>query len=165
METVHHPLEPVWDSRSRVLILGTMPSPKSREAGFYYGHPRNRFWPALAAIFSEEVPLGTAARRAFCLRHRIALWDVLASCEIQGASDSSIHSAVPNPIGELLEQAPIEAIFTTGQKAFSLYQKLCLPMTGRKALCLPSTSPANCAISLDALIERYQIIKSFVDAP
>ena len=163
METIHHPLDPVWDQRSRVLILGTMPSPKSREAGFYYGHPRNRFWSVLAAVFSEDVPMGTEARKAFCLRHRIALWDVLASCEIQGASDSSIRQAVANPIDALLSQAPIAAVFTTGQKAFKLYQKLCLPMTGKEAISLPSTSPANCAMSLEALAERYQIIRGYTE--
>ena len=159
MEIISHPLAPVWDEHSRVLILGTMPSPKSREAGFYYGHPRNRFWPVLAAVFGEEIPMGTADRSAFCLRHHIALWDVLASCRIQGASDSSIRQAVANPIGELLKKVPIEAVFTTGQKAFSLYQKLCLPETGIPAVCLPSTSPANCAMSLEQLIKAYQVIK------
>lgn len=159
METVLHPLPPVWDQDSRVLILGTMPSPKSREAGFYYGHPRNRFWPVMAAIYGESVPMGTEERRCFCLRHNIALWDVLSSCEINGAEDSSIRHASPNPIEQILEHAPIASVFTTGQKAFSLYRKLCQSKTGREAICLPSTSPANCACSLEELISAYQIIR------
>ena len=158
METVVHPLEPVWDENSRVLILGTMPSPRSREEGFYYGHPRNRFWPVLAAVFGEETPQGTAERREFCLRHGIALWDVLASCAIEGADDASIRQAVANPIGELLDRAPIERIYTTGKKAFDLYRRLCLPHTGVEAVSLPSTSPANCACSFEKLRAAYQVL-------
>ena len=154
-----HPLEPVWDEHSRILILGTMPSPKSREAGFYYGHPRNRFWPVLAAVFGEEIPVGTAQRKAFCLRHGIALWDVLASCEITGADDASIREPVANPIEALLEKTPITRVFTTGKKAFDLYRKLCLAKTGVAAVSLPSTSPANCACSLEKLVEAYQVLK------
>ena len=157
---VIHPLEPGWDEHSRILILGTMPSPKSREAGFYYGHPRNRFWPVLAAVFGEEVPMGTEARKAFCLRHGIALWDVLASCEIHGADDASIRAPVANPIGELLERAPITGVFTTGKKAFDLYQKLCYPETHVAAVSLPSTSPANCACSTEKLINAYRILRA-----
>ena len=158
-ETVVHPLEPVWDCHSRVLILGTMPSPKSREEGFYYGHPRNRFWPVLAAVFGEEVPMGTEARRSFCLRHGIALWDVLASCEIRGAEDASIRNAMPNPIESLLENAPIGMVCTTGKKAGALYEKLCLPRTHMKAVSLPSTSPANCACSLEQLVQAYSVLR------
>ena len=155
---VIHPLEPVWNADSRILILGTMPSPKSREAGFYYGHPRNRFWPVLAAVFGEEVPVDTQARKAFCLRHGVALWDVLASCEIAGADDASIRNAVPNPIETLLAQAPIRAVYTTGKKAFDLYGRLCYPRTHVAAVSLPSTSPANCACSLQRLIEAYRVL-------
>lgn len=158
MQTIVHPLKPVWDENSRILILGTMPSPKSREAGFYYGHPRNRFWPVLAAVFGEEVPVDTEQRKAFCLHHGIALWDVLASCEIQGADDASIRDAVANPIEMLLEKAPITAVYTTGKKAFDLYKKLCLPKTNLPAVALPSTSPANCAWSLERLIEAYSVL-------
>ena len=158
METIVHPLEPVWDECSRVLILGTMPSPKSREVGFYYGHPRNRFWPVLAAVFHEEVPMGTEARRAFCLRHGIALWDVLASCAIEGADDASIRQAMANPIAELLGRTSIDRVYTTGKKAFALYRRLCLPSTHLEAVPLPSTSPANCACSLEQLTEAYSVL-------
>lgn len=155
---VIHPLPPVCGKDSRVLLLGTMPSPKSREAGFYYAHPRNRFWTVLAQIFEEPVPEGTDARRAFCLRHRIALWDVLASCVIAGASDSSIREPKANPIAEILESAPIAAVFTTGRKAYELYNRFCLPETGKKAFLLPSTSPANCACPMSDLTRAYRAI-------
>ncbi len=155
---VHHPLEPVFDEHSRVLVLGTMPSPKSRETGFYYNHPQNRFWRAMAALFDEELPNTNDEKRALCLRHGIALWDVLAECTIKGASDGSIADAVPNDISWLLGKAPIEAIFCTGAKAAELYGKLCEPLTHMAATRLPSTSPANAATSLPQLIEAYQAI-------
>lgn len=159
---VVHPLEPVWNGDSRVLILGTMPSPKSREQGFYYAHPQNRFWPVMAALVKEPVPVGTKARRSFALRHGIALWDVLASCEIAGASDGSIRNPVPNRIAELLARAPVQAVFTTGTTAARLYRKLCLPQTGIEAVELPSTSPANCRLSLQKLTEQYRAIAPYL---
>ena len=160
-QLVTHTIPPVYDRESRVLLLGTMPSPKSREAGFYYGHPQNRMWPVLARVFGEETPMGTEARRAFLLRHHIAMWDVLASCTIHGAEDSSIRDAVPNDVGMLLRLAPIGAIYTTGKKAFSLYRKYLLPETGREAICLPSTSPANCRWeTLETLTRAYGELKA-----
>lgn len=158
IQKVVHPIGPVYDSGSRILILGTMPSPKSREAGFYYSHPRNRFWPVMAALFSEEIPADNEAKRALLLRHHIALWDVLASCEIAGAQDTSIRNPVPNPVEMLLENTGIKAVFTTGQKACQLYQKYCYPITGMQAVALPSTSPANAAMSLERLTEAYSVI-------
>ena len=115
-EVVSHRIAPVFDARSRVLVLGTMPSPASRARGFYYGHPQNRFWKVLGALFDEPEPLGTDARKAFLLAHGIALWDVLASCEIVGASDASISRAVPNDLRLIADAARIEAVFTTGAK-------------------------------------------------
>lgn len=160
---VIHELPPVFDSRSRVLILGTMPSPKSREARFYYAHPQNRFWPTLAALFGEALPADSEGRRALALRHGVAIWDVLRSCEIEGAADASIRNAVPNPLGELLSACPIRAVFTTGKKAFSLYNTLCLhQMTELEAICLPSTSPANRRLSDTALLEAYAEIKKYL---
>ena len=153
-----HPIAPVYNADSKILILGTMPSPKSREAGFYYSHPRNRFWPVLAALFGEEIPGTNEEKRDLLLRHHIALWDVIASCEIAGASDTSIRNAVPNPIGELIAKTKIKAVYTTGQKAYQLYQKHCYPETGIAAVPLPSTSPANAAMSLEKLIEAYRVI-------
>lgn len=157
-----HPLAPVYDADSKILILGTMPSPKSREAGFYYSHPRNRFWPVLAALFEESLPQTNEEKRALLLRHRIAVWDVIASCEITGASDTSIRNAVPNPIEELIVKTKIKAVYTTGQKAYQLYQKHCYPKTGIEAVSLPSTSPANAAMSLEKLIEAYRVILEYL---
>ena len=158
---VFHTIPPVYDSDSRVLLLGTMPSPKSREAGFYYGHPQNRMWKVLGRVFGEETPMGTENRRAFLLRHHIAMWDVLASCTIRGAEDSSIGDAVPNDLGPILSEAPVEHIYTTGRKAFSLYRKYLLPATGREAICLPSTSPANCRWeTIETLTEAYAVLKA-----
>ena len=160
-EMIFHPLPPLIDRDSRILILGTMPSPKSREAGFYYAHPQNRFWRVLSSLFGEECPLGNEARTALLRRHGIALWDVLRSCRIEGASDASIREPLPNDIAGLLRQYPgIRRIYTTGATAGRLYEKLCLPLTGRAAQLLPSPSAANAQKSLAALIEAYRIILS-----
>lgn len=159
LELVTHEFPPVYDSASRVLILGSIPSPKSREQQFYYGHPRNRFWAVLAAVYGEAVPADVPAKRAFLLRHQLALWDVLAQCRIHGADDSSIADPVPNDLLLILQAADIRAIFTTGKKAHALYQMYCLPKTGRQDICLPSTSPANCAVNFDALQKAYQAVR------
>jgi TDG/mug DNA glycosylase family protein len=158
---VNHTIPPVFDGRSRVLILGTIPSPKSREANFYYGHPKNRFWRLLGALFGEEIAEKTAEKkREFLLAHKIALWDVLSSCEIKGASDQSIKSPKPNNINLILNSAPVKKIFTTGQRAYFLYEKLCYPETGVSAVRLPSPSPANCGISFEEMLKEYRAIKS-----
>lgn len=143
---VTHAFEPVYDSHSTVLILGTMPSPQSIKHGFYYSHPQNRFWPLMAALYEEPVPSSPDEKRAFALRHGIALWDVLASCEIKGAADSTIRSPIPNDFTPILQTAPIKQIFTTGKTAFTLFQKLVAPHLKREAIYLPSTSPANQAL-------------------
>ena len=162
--TIFHSIAPVYDSRSCCLLLGTMPSPKSRETGFFYGHPQNRMWPVLARVYAEETPMGTESRRAFLLAHRIAMWDVLASCSIRGADDGSIRDPAPNDLRPILEAAPIEAIFCTGKKAFALYYRYILPITGRKALCLPSTSPANChRETLETLTEAYSVLRTYTE--
>lgn len=157
-ERAFHEFPPVYDSSSRVLILGTMPSPRSRERGFYYMHPQNRFWGVLSEVLAEPLPADAAGRRELCLRHGIALWDVLAECTISGAADSSIRNAVPNRLDEIFNAADIRAVFTTGKKAQSLYERFFAErMT---AVCLPSTSPANCAVSREKLVEKYsQILK------
>jgi hypoxanthine-DNA glycosylase len=164
-ETVVHPLEPIFDGRSQILILGTMPSPASREVAFYYGHPRNRFWRVLARLFDEPVPENNDDRRDLLLRHHIALWDVLASCEIAGASDASIRNPKPNDLARILDAAPIEAVFCTGTKSAELYRKLCGPKLGRPATTLPSTSPANAAMSEDDLVAAYACILEHLDGP
>ena len=161
---VFHTLEPVFDAHSRVLMLGTMPSPKSREAQFYYAHPQNRFWPTLAKLFSEPTPQTGDERRTFALRRGIALWDVLQSCEIEGASDASIRDAVPNELSVVLDNAPIQAVFTTGRRAYELYNRLCLhKMTELECICLPSTSPANRRFSDAELQKAYSAILNYLD--
>lgn len=157
-EQLVHPFPPVWDKHSEILILGSFPSVKSREMAFFYGHPQNRFWPLIAALYEDDTPQTVEARRAFLLRHHIALWDVLASCSIVGSSDSSIRDAVPNDIRPILAGAPIRGIYTNGQTASRLYQKYLLPEVGREAVCLPSTSPANAAWSFDRLAEAWSVI-------
>ena len=134
-----------------------MPSPKSREAGFYYAHPQNRFWRVLAALWGEETPAGTQERLAFARRHHIALWDVLRACSIEGADDGSIRQPEINDLRRVLDRADIRAIFTTGTKAAALYRRYCLPVTGRPAIPLPSTSPANCRATLDDL-DRKSVV-------
>lgn len=153
---ISHDIDPIFDERSRVLILGTMPSPRSREQGFFYGHPQNRFWKVLAAVFDEPVPESIPAKKQLLLTHGIALWDVLASCTIQGASDASIRDPHPNDLRTILDQANIQKIFCTGAKATQLYRKLCEPELGISCQQLPSTSPANAAAKLPQLIETYR---------
>ena len=163
MEHIIHSIAPVFDTASRVLILGTMPSPKSREVQFYYGHPQNRFWRVLAAVLGEEVPQSVPEKKAMLLRHRIALWDVLAECEITGASDSSIRNPVANDLSVILGHAPVQAVFTTGATAWKLYTRLQKPHTGIEAVRLPSTSPANCAVKMEALTEAYKAILPWLE--
>lgn len=162
-ERITHAFEPVYDSNSRILVLGTMPSPKSRENGFYYSHPQNRFWKVLSRLFDEPFPSTTKEKRELALCHGVALWDVLARCDIKGADDSSIRNPVANDIGGLLKQAPINGIFATGATAARLYRKLVFPITGRDCISLPSTSPANCRYSLDMLCGEYQILLKYLE--
>jgi hypoxanthine-DNA glycosylase len=139
-----HPWPPLYDADSKVLILGTIPSPKSREMGFYYGHPQNVFWEILAETLGvPEPPYDVPARRAFALAHRVALWDVLHSCRIEGASDSSIKDPVPNKFRPLLDTTNITHLFTTGKKGTELFRTLCVEEAGMPSIYLPSTSPAN----------------------
>lgn len=159
---VTHEFDAFFDKDSRVLILGTIPSPKSREQGFYYGHPQNRFWKVLADVLDEEFPQTVEERKRFLKRNHIALWDVLESCEIKGASDVSIRNARPNDMNRILHAADIRAIFATGAKAAQLYKKLCFPECGVEAVRLPSTSPANCGCSYEKLREAYSQICDYV---
>ena len=159
--TVIHPLAPIYDCNSRVLLLGSMPSPKSRELGFYYAHPQNRFWRVLSGVFKEEIGTDSALRTAFLLRHGIALWDVLHDCEIAGAGDQSIHHPHANDLLPILQRSEIRAVFTTGSKAGQLYRILCYPRTGIYATVLPSTSPANCRCSLEMLISAYRVLLDY----
>ena len=151
---LYHSIDPVFDENSRILLLGSFPSPKSREAGFYYGHPQNRFWKVLSAVLSVPEPQSVEEKREMLLSHGIALWDVLASCEIDGASDASIRNAAANDFSRITSVAPIRKIFATGQTAAKLYRKL----TGGSIAALPSTSPANCMKTLRQLTEAYRVI-------
>ena len=162
-----HPIEPVYDEHSRVLLLGSFPSPKSREVGFYYGHPRNRMWRVLAEVCGcgASLPETTSERREFLLAHGIAMHDVASSCEIVGASDASIRDVEPADLSPIFATARIEAVFATGSRAAELYEKLQLPLTGVPAMRLPSTSPANAAMSLDALVEVYRTALGLYLAP
>lgn len=161
MQHVVHGFGPVWDEASQVLVLGSMPSPKSREQGFYYMHPRNRFWPVMAAVFGGDPGREPATRAVFALNHHVALWDVLASCDISGASDGSIRNPEPNDISMILRGAPIRLVMTTGSKAGQLYVKLVEPGLKRlgidvEMMTVASTSPANAAKSLDDLVSIYR---------
>lgn len=153
-----HPIAPVYDENSRILILGSFPSVKSREAAFFYGHRQNRFWKVTAAVFHAAVPETTEEKRAFLLAHHVALWDVIASCEIVGSSDSSIRSVVPNDLSVILQAAPIGRIFTNGVTAGRLYAKYLQPATGMAATVLPSTSPANAAWQEERLIAAWRVL-------
>ena len=180
-----HPIPPLYDETSRVLILGSFPSPKSREAQFFYGHPQNRFWKVMARVldwhgdegscpaggFSEGsctadspvfVPSTTEEKRAMLLSNHVALWDTIASCEITGASDSSITNVTPNDLSPILETAKIRAVFCNGAASHKLYMKYIFPVTGREAVKLPSTSPANAAWSVDRLTAAWKTISQYL---
>ncbi len=162
MKLVEHTINPVYNEYSRVLILGTMPSPKSREFGFYYSHPQNRFWRVLSDLLHENLPETNEEKTAFVLRNHIALWDVLQSCRIEGADDSSIKDPVPNDIAGLLVKTGIQAVFTTGTKAASLYKRFCLGDTHISAIALPSTSPANCRhYDFERLKQDYAVLLKY----
>ena len=155
-QKLSHTFEPVWNENSTVLILGSFPSVKSREEGFYYGHPRNRFWKVLAAVKGEEEPTSVDEKKEFLLRNRIAVWDVIASCEIKGSSDSSIRNVIVNDFSEILEKSKVSRLFANGKTAERLYKKYVLPETRVPITVLPSTSPANAAFSLEKLIDCYR---------
>ncbi len=155
---IHHPFPPLYDAHSEILILGSFPSVKSREQQFFYGHPQNRFWRVTAAVCGDETPVTIDEKRAFLLRHHIALWDVIASCEITGSSDSSIRNAVPNDLTPILAAADIRQIYVNGGTAAKYYDRYQKPVLHRDAIRLPSTSPANAAWNLARLIEAWSII-------
>lgn len=156
---IQHPIAPVYNENSNILILGSFPSVKSREQGFFYGHPQNRFWRVLAAVYGNEVPQTVEEKKEFLLRNGVAVWDVIASCEIQGSADSSIKDVVPTDLSEILAQAPVRRIYVNGKKAEQLYRKYQAKQTGIEAVCLPSTSPANAAWGMERLVEAWQVIR------
>lgn len=156
---IRHPFPPLYDEKSRILILGSFPSVKSREQMFFYGHPQNRFWKVLAAVFSAPVPHTTMEKRTFLLENGIALWDVIGSCDIEGSADSTIRNVSPNDLSVILDCAPIENIYVNGRTAEKYYMRYTFPVTGKAAKCLPSTSPANAACSLEKLIAAWKVIR------
>lgn len=157
-EHIVHSFEPVYDRASEILILGTLPSVKSRENNFYYGHKQNRFWKVLAALLKEPLPDTIEEKKTMLLAHRIALWDVIQSCDIKGSSDSSIKNVQPTDIGMILEKTNVTQIYANGNKAGQLYKRYQFPVTGIEATVLPSTSPANAAWSFDRLCETWRVI-------
>ena len=162
MQAVCHPIAPVFDENSRILILGSFPSVKSREAAFFYGHPQNRFWKVVSAVLDAKCPQTVDDKKRLLLSHRIALWDVIASCRIEGSSDSSIRDVVPTDLRPILDTAPIRAVFCNGQTAFRLYARYQQTQTGLCAIALASTSPANAAYGLDRLVENWKVILPYL---
>ena len=158
-----HPIPPLYDKNSRILILGSFPSVKSREACFFYGHPQNRFWKVTSSVFGEEVPQTIDEKKSFLLRNRIALWDVIGSCDITGSSDSSIKNVTPNDLSIILQNADIGQIYVNGKTAYKYYIKYTEKMTGRSAICLPSTSPANAAWTIDRLVSEWECIRKLTE--
>jgi len=158
MTHVIHKIPPVYNKNSQILILGSFPSVKSREGRFFYHHKQNRFWKVLSTIVNDVLPETIDEKKVFLLKNHIAVWDVIASCDIEGSSDSSIKNAVPNDFSNILKAAPIRKIYTNGGTAYKLYHKYCEKVTGIKAMKLPSTSPANASYSLDRLISEWKVI-------
>ena len=156
MQHLDHPFPPVVDEHCRILILGSFPSVRSREVGFFYGHPQNRFWRMLASVYSEPLPIDIPAKKALLLRHHIALWDVIASCEIEGSADASVRNAIAVDIAHVTDIASIERVICNGKLAEKLYHQYLEPQLGIKAIGMPSTSPANASCSLDRLIDTWR---------
>lgn len=157
-DAVIHPIQPIYNEDSRILILGTFPSVKSREGQFFYHHPQNRFWRVLAAVCKADVPAFIEEKKQFLLENKIAVWDVIQSCEIVGSSDSSIRNVVPNDLSIILDHSKVKRIFANGNKSYELYNRYCLPIVNRDIIKLPSTSPANASFSLERLIEAWKSI-------
>ena len=163
-QLVTHPLPPICDAQSRVLLLGSMPSPLSRANGFHYGNPQNRFWRVLSLLWEEDLPQTNEERSLFCARHHLALDDVLLQCKIVGASDASISDPVPNDLSRILDIAPITTIFCTGSTAWKLYHRFIEPNVHMKAGQLPSTTPANARMRLPELVDRWQVVREAADS-
>lgn len=157
-EHIRHEFAPVYDENSGILILGTFPSVKSREQNFYYGHPRNRFWKVLAALYGEKLPVSTEEKKKFLLRNHVAVWDVIAQCDIIGSSDSSIKNVIPADLRRILDYAPVRRIYANGTKAYDLYMKYSYESTGMEITRLPSTSPANAAYQMERLLDSWKVI-------
>ncbi len=162
-QRILHPFGPLFGPDSRVLILGSFPSVKSREQNFFYGHPQNRFWRVISALFGCPVPVTVPEKKELILGHGLALWDSIASCVITGSSDASIREVRPNDLRIILDSCPIERIYCNGRKSHEMYEKYILPDLGRESFCLPSTSPANAQWSLEKLTEAWAVIREGLD--
>ena len=158
-QRILHPFGPLFGPESRILILGSFPSVKSREQNFFYGHPQNRFWKVIAALFDQPVPVTVPEKKELILGHGLALWDSIASCVITGSSDASIRDVRANDLRIILDSCPIERIYCNGRKSHEMYEKYILPELGREAVCLPSTSPANAQWSLEKLTAAWSVLK------
>ena len=154
-----HPFGPLYDADSEILILGSLPSVKSREQNFFYGHPQNRFWPLLAAVFGEPAPGSVGEKKALALRHHVALWDTIYSCDIVGSSDSSIRNVVPTDLREILAGSRVKRIFCNGATSGRYFQKYHAPALGMTATVLPSTSPANAAWTMEKLMDAWSVVR------
>lgn len=162
MNYIVHSIKPVYNHNSKVLILGTLPSPKSREAGFFYSHPQNRLWKVMELIFNETIDPNTNSRIGFLLEHKIAMWDVVSECVIKGAADASIKKVVVNDFTQIFLTAKINTIFLTGKTAYNLYKKYCSENYDVPYHLLPSPSSANCAVHIDTLVESYKEILKYL---
>lgn len=155
---IKHPFPPLYDKDSKILVLGSFPSVKSREQLFFYGHPQNRFWKVTAAVFGDDVPKSIEDKKAFLHKNHIALWDVIASCDIEGSADSTIKNVVPNDLDAIIKNSKVKRIFVNGKTAEKYYNKYTKDKLGRAAVCLPSTSPANAVWSIERLVGAWRII-------
>jgi len=156
----NHPFLPLYNNDSKILILGSFPSVKSREQKFFYGHPQNRFWKVVSSVFECDEPETIEEKKQFLFENNIALWDVIASCEITGSSDSSIKNVKVNDLSKILKEADIRQIFVNGRTAEKYFKKYIKAQINTDAICLPSTSPANAAWSVKRLVEKWSVLKS-----
>ena len=163
MDRISHPIPPFFDQDSKILILGSFPSVKSREGQFFYHHPQNRFWRVISTIYQVPLPVTIDEKSAMLKGCGIAVWDVIQSCEITGSADSSIKNVIPNDISAILGAADIRQIFTNGNTSHQLYMKYIVPTNNREAIKLPSTSPANAGCNMEKLVLAWSVIKSFTD--
>lgn len=155
---IKHPFPPLYDKDSKILVLGSFPSVKSREQLFFYGHPQNRFWKVTAAVFGDDVPKSIEDKKAFLHKNHIVLWDVIASCDIEGSADSTIKNVVSNDLDAIIKNSKVKRIFVNGKTAEKYYNKYTKDKLGRAAVCLPSTSPANASWSIERLVGAWRII-------
>lgn len=160
-KNIQHPFPPLFDENSDTLILGSFPSVKSREAMFFYGHPQNRFWRVIAALYGEEVPRNIGEKKELILSHNLALWDSIQSCTITGSSDSSVKDVVPNDLSLIINNSKVDRVFCNGALSHKMYMRFIFPLTNIKAEKLPSTSPANAAYTLERLVEEWKVIKRY----